>query len=390
MPKKKEIEAKIKEGKHFRSLELKRELINEEDRTVELSFSSETPIRRWFGKEILDHSKGSVDLKRLREGGAVLVEHDRKDHVGVVESVEIGADRKGRAVVRFGKTPRAEDVFQDIKDGIRRLVSVDYHIHKVVLESDEGDVKTYRAMKWEPFEISIVSVPADTEVGVGRSENDNPETEDLGRIDMPEVQIPQAEGQRSAAPPQAPDVDIQAVESNARKLELKRTTEIFDIGEKFDCVDLARSAISEGKSVDDFREIVMDKKFNARAVETPDADLGMPEKDIQNYSLMRAIRAATDNDWSEAGLELDASRAVAKVRKKQPRSFFVPTDVLNSDHGVISGQRADYLNTGVAAEGGNLVGTTLMMGSFIDMLKNAMMVKGLGATVLANLVGNLA
>ena len=66
---------------------------NQEDRTVELAFSSEFPYERSWGVEILDHSDASVDLSRLRSGGAVLMDHNLTDHVGVVEDVRIDSDQ---------------------------------------------------------------------------------------------------------------------------------------------------------------------------------------------------------------------------------------------------------------------------------------------------------
>lgn len=151
-----------------------------------LSFSSETVVDRWFGGEILDHTPTSIRLGRLQEGGALLVEHDRSDHVGVIESVEIGADRIGRAMVRFGKSARAEEIFQDVIDGVRKWVSTTYRVHSMVLESKSDDGETYRVMDWEPVEISIVSIPADPSVGVARDAPKEYDTEIRGMPDVPE------------------------------------------------------------------------------------------------------------------------------------------------------------------------------------------------------------
>ncbi len=158
--------------KEIRSFGFTREAIDEEARTVQLAFSSETPYARCWGNEILSHDANAIRLGRLKDGGPLLVDHDGRDHIGVIESVQIGADRVGRAVVRFGKSERAEEVFQDVKDGIRRSVSVMYLIHKSVLVEESDQLDTYKVTDWEPYEISIVSMPADTTVGVGRSAND--------------------------------------------------------------------------------------------------------------------------------------------------------------------------------------------------------------------------
>jgi hypothetical protein len=93
--------------------------IDRKARTAELSFSSETPVERSWGVEILDHGKKSVRLGRLRACGPLLVDHDARNIVGVIESVRVDADLTGRAVVRFGKSARAEEVFQDVLDGNR-------------------------------------------------------------------------------------------------------------------------------------------------------------------------------------------------------------------------------------------------------------------------------
>ena len=93
--------------------------IREEERTVELAFSSEQPVERMFGTEILDHSPDSIRLGRLRDSGALLVNHDPTDLVGKIETVEVGSDRLARAKVRFGRSDRANEIFQDVQDGIR-------------------------------------------------------------------------------------------------------------------------------------------------------------------------------------------------------------------------------------------------------------------------------
>jgi HK97 family phage prohead protease len=149
-------------------------VIDQEKRTVELAFSSETPVERWYGNEVLDHGPKAVRLGRMKQGGALLMDHNTSDQVGVVESVRIDADRTGRAVMRFGKSARAQEIFQDVVDGIRKNVSVGYRVLAAVLESSKDGVETYRITDWEPYEISLVSVPADATVGVGRSAEEAP------------------------------------------------------------------------------------------------------------------------------------------------------------------------------------------------------------------------
>ncbi len=154
-------------GRAERALLVERAAIDEEARTVQLAFASETPYERWWGVEILDVTATSMRQGRLRSGANLLMDHDSRDVVGVVESVEIGTDRVARAVVRFGRSARAEEVWQDVRDGIRRNVSFGYMVHKAVLvETGNDGPDTYRVTDYEPFEISLVSVPADASVNL--------------------------------------------------------------------------------------------------------------------------------------------------------------------------------------------------------------------------------
>nr|DAW23807.1 MAG TPA: major capsid protein [Caudoviricetes sp.] len=148
-------------------------MVSEEERLVELSFSSEEPVSRWNGFEILEHKKSSVVLERIRATGCLLFNHNRDLVVGKIEKVEI-KEKRGSALVRFDTDEQSEIIFQKVKNGTLRGVSVGYIIHETKRETKgvgENAVITYRITKWEPLEISIVSVPADISVGVGRSED---------------------------------------------------------------------------------------------------------------------------------------------------------------------------------------------------------------------------
>ena len=156
-------------GEEFRHAHLiNRHAVDSDARTVELSFSSEAEVERWYGVEILDHS-ATVRMDRLRNQAPLLLNHDRGQQIGVIESAQIdGSDKRGRAAVRFSRSALGEEIFRDVEDGIRGLVSVGYRIHKVEVE-ERGKVEFVRVVDWEPFEISIVSIPADDSVGVGRN-----------------------------------------------------------------------------------------------------------------------------------------------------------------------------------------------------------------------------
>lgn len=130
----------------------------------------------------------------------------------------------------------------------------------------------------------------------------------------------------------------------------------------------------------------------------PDPMLGMGAKDVQRYSLVKAINAAANNNWRGAEFELEASQATAKALGMQPRSFFVPTDVMVSRtlSRILTRQGWQYqplradMNKASATAGGNLIATDLLAASFIELLRNRMMVQRAGATILGDLVGDIA
>ncbi len=368
---------------YSRDFNISKRAVDVEKRTVELAFSSEEPYERWFGIEILDHDTKSVNLDRLRNGGAVLVDHDTKNHVGVVERVEISDDRVGRAVVRFGRGRLADEIFNDVDDGIRQLVSVGYAVDKYELETkgEKGEPDTYRMTHWTPHEISIVSVPADATVGVGRSHDDVGETinsnEETKMSDKDE-----------AKKPETPAINLDAERDKARKSEQERIRKITILADQHDCSEKGREFIEGNRSYADFQsevlKVIGERNVEARAKADPDKDesLGLTDKEKRRYSLFRAMSAiANPNDMNAqraAAFELEVSAAGAERVGITPRGLFVPTDIQERD-----------LSAGTATDGAELVATNLLAGSFIDVLRNNTVIGQAGATILPGLVGNV-
>lgn len=144
------------------------------ERKFTLSFSSEEPYERWWGIEILDHAPGAVDLNRLNDIGCLLFNHNRDAVLGKVTRAWIENNR-GYAEVEFDTDAQAEVIYQKVRSGTLKGVSVGYRIDSLE-EVQPGKTSADGrftgpaeiARKWWPFEISIVSVPADGTVGVGR------------------------------------------------------------------------------------------------------------------------------------------------------------------------------------------------------------------------------
>lgn len=150
------------------------------ERRFELSFSSEEPYERYFGPEILSHADGAVDLTRLNEIGVLLFNHDTDTVLGRIDRAWIDGKR-GKAEVTFDADDESELIYQKVKSGTLKGVSVRYQVdtwEEVApgKSSTDGFIGPCSiARKWTPLEISIVSVPADATVGVGRSQTSGEE-----------------------------------------------------------------------------------------------------------------------------------------------------------------------------------------------------------------------
>ncbi len=373
-----QIRQKIKTETFYRSAAVQRSSVDEENRTVEIAFSSEDPYLRWYGYEILGHEKGEVDMAFMASGDApFLVQHDHGDLVGVIEKAWIDSDRKGRALVRFGRSARADEYFQDVVDDIRKNISVGYEIieAKLIEESEDGP-DVYR-MKWRPFEASLVSVPADTTVGVGRSR------ENIVILEK-EATMPKEKTDTGETPVDVEEIKAKAARE-ARTAEVARIRDIDALGKMHGLEEEADTAIAENKTLDQFRAFVLEElaKKGVRPVENYSPEIGLTEQETRRFSFIRAINALANPNKPDAqraaAFEYECSEAVGKKLKKDSDGIFIPVEVQTRD-----------LTVGTPTAGGHTVSTDLLAGSFIDMLRNRMMVQRMGATVLTDLVGDIA
>jgi HK97 family phage major capsid protein len=227
-------------GPEKRMFQLRTEDIDTTKRTARFSFSSETPVEMWYGQEILDHSAGSVRLNGARQKSMpLLYNHDRDDLLGIIETVEIDG-RRGYANSRFGKDERGEWAMNQAADGILVNSSFLYRVYSWTDDQeyeDDDDEPILRCTDWEPYEVSLVTVPADASVGIGRAA-DGAENPVLYVPRKRTVSLPT----RGAAPPtrsnatmdpeNAPNggagsggaqpVDMEAVKREARETERRR------------------------------------------------------------------------------------------------------------------------------------------------------------------------
>lgn len=402
-----------------------REAINAKERTIEMALASEEPYSRWWGTEILSHERTAVRLGRLNSGRhPLLVDHNTRDQVGVIERAWIGDDRRLRCIARFGKSARAEEIWQDVCDGIRSLVSVGYQIHELKLtkESDAGD--EYTVTDWEPHEGSIVAVPADATVGIGREAESalirsltNHHTAPKDTTMTTKTDTPATTTGTTTATVDPQPVDAKRERENATATERQRVRDIQALGERFGKRTEANAAIDAGTTYDAFRETVFSALEKSGALKLADAgDIGLTPKEVQQFRFTNLIAATLWPDDETvrkiAGFEIAAARAAADKREHVPTdrrgAFTIPADVLMAPldirsveaeaatkmllKRVMAGARIGQrdLLVGTPTAGGNLVATELLASSFIDILVAQMKVMSMGTTMLTDLQGNIA
>ena len=374
------------------TLEIKQ--VEKEDRTIEFPFSSELPVERYFGNEVLEHSREAANLKRLNDGAPFLWNHNPDQVLGAVERAYIDEKKKrGYAKVRFSEEEFANSKFRDVKNKILRNISFGYVINKAE-EIDNSIV----ARDWEAFEVSLVSIPADNSIGISRSINNKNDANDMQNNNKKDNIMKEANVSASsdALPTK---LTLKNMTTNEKELDLVRSEDAvnkalksdrarFDqirkTGKKYDMNDLADEYIREGRSVQDFNQAVMDQWNPEKITPKPqDAEIGLSESETRSFSFIRALNyLANPGDRAAreaAAFEIEASNAAAKKAGRVSRGITVPYDVMRRD-----------LKTSPATQGGNLVQTDLDASNFISLLRNNSALDQAGATTLTGLQGNIA
>jgi len=360
------IESRLDDAEvQHRSMAIEASPIDEKRRTVQIAISSEEAVMRSFGYEVLEHSSEAIDLSFLASGRApLLLDHDPLKQIGVIESVILDSSaRRLRATVRFGKSVLAQEAFADVVDLIRANISVGYSINK--MEKDTRQKDTYVAKRWRPMEASLVSIPADVTVGVGRS------------ADIPQEPL-LTETQSKVI--SMSEVDIVAIQAEARKSAEKNAAQIIELGSRHNQAEMAANAVRDGRTIEEFRGQLLEKVGSERALEKQ--DIGMTSKEVKRFSLIRVIRAmANPNDaraQREAAFEFEVARAAADAYGRTPQGIMLPTDVLRS-------WKRD-LNSNDEA---TLFTDDFRGNDFIDVLRNASSVMQAGARMLSGLSGDV-
>ena len=353
----------------LRAMELEEKTIDTEKRTVMVGVSSEAPVERSFGQEVIDHSRDNMNLDFLNSGRApLLMNHDMEQQIGVVESVELDENaRRLRARVRFGKGERASEVFDDVADGIRQNISVGYRIDSRV--ERDGDPENYYRVATTPMEISIVSIPADqsSQVGVGREYSETLISTPIERkSEMSE------------------NIDLEAVKAEAAKTAQRNAKDIMTLARKHNKADLGEEALGRGLSIDEFRGELLESIGN-QPLETPAHVVDAPVKEQRSYSLASMIRAQATGDWREAGLEREMHDEIVRRTGKPSEGMYVP------DFAWRAGVMTTAATGAIAGEAvtDNFVPTIQRGDMFIEALRAKQVMANLGVTFIGGLTNRV-
>lgn len=387
----------------------------ERDDAIPVVVSSDAVVEVSDGPEVLVHSADAIDLQRAplpiiatHRGGQV--------NVGIVDGLHVAGGQL-RGVARFGSRQEAAEYRADVLNRIIRSVSVGYARVQAKFRSD-GVLVTSR---WLPTHVALVAEPADVRAGFYRSHQALPAfeiqadvTEQVSPI-AAEAAAPQAKessvdqatnaatgtnvdqsAQRAALPAQPHGT----TGNRALELETNRKRGIENLCKAIGIDDNIRDHwIGTGLSIDAISEEALQIQ-QQRAAANPQsvAKLGLSEGESKRYSLMNAIRACADKNWTNAGFELECSREIAKRSNTilDPNKFYVPFEVQGRQVAASSRsfmtpaaqrQMGRDLTVGTASAGGNLVATDNM--SFIEVLRNRSVAYRMGARRMAGMVGNV-
>lgn len=372
------------------------------ENSYEVSLSSEAPVDRWYGQEILDHDSASVDLARASQGLNLLFNHDADRPIGRLENIAV-KDGKLQAQMRFYSTPDAQNIRTMVDEGMREM-SIGYSIDSYEVTPGKADAPSeYRATRWTPLEGSIVSVPADDTVGVGRSANG---------VKYP-VQV------RSKSPLGVSEETRMATATenadapNAGK-QINPALSIMRMAQQHG-VDTARALewVEQGKTEDDVRKLILDMRATSAtkpAVSQEEEQWGsleLNEKERAQYSYSRAIAAAADMQEGKKGIGGFEVEIAEELERLMPQSYkrlggmFVPTSMSGAARQMAStGQKlpdalrakmASFLKGEIRAIDSQTANAAKELvfnvygGELINILRNMAMVVQMGARVLTGL-----
>ena len=371
-------------------------------KTVRLSVSSEEPYFRSFmwdarkkdwisGYEVLGHAEGEIDFTRMKDG-LVIQDTHYGDQIGLMRNPEI-KDGKLCGDVEFCCGERAQEIMRDALAGLRRNMSIGYRVkeYKLIGEAEDGEA-IYRAVKWMPHEASFVNCPADATVGVGRNLAEDEENKTAA---IPAV-VTNKET-KTMNPEQVVECFRLAKAGNVEHAEVDA---LIKSGKTFDEI----RAELEGK-VEAYQKELREKAAAKPDMPTPGAKRAIVDENTQReikrcYNLANVMRALAGDTSVDIGYEREVSQEMEGKTGRKAQGLIIPDFVRaaanSNDGGLTLGTPAYNTDTaaggitGIGGAGKNTVATNLLVGSFIEALRDALVLTGAGMQTLSGLVGDIA
>lgn len=289
----------------------------------------------WDGKfyEELDMSDQAVDLSRLNKSAPVLAQHDATvaSTIGVVERAWLD-NGLGYATVRLSKRAEVQGIVQDVIDGILRNVSVGYTVQEFTDVSKRGDeIKTLKATKWLPQELSIVSIGFDPNAQTLREQQSINEVTIISEDHMPEEIKETQPVIEPVAVVEEPQVDIedlkrQAVEEyKTRTEEIRSAVNAAGLEETYAVELIARNIPTSEASKEIFK--TLEAKQLPKSNENGDSQkVTMNKRELAQEALLNRISARTykvdtANPYKQATLLQIAESVVERNPGESDSSF---------------------------------------------------------------------
>ena len=409
-------------GRQYRKVSIS--AYDKETHTVTMAVSSSTPVERYFGVEVLSHDKGALNADRLKSGIALLFNHDYDQHLGRSQSYELGDPL--HVTCRFGSNPLALEKEGDVETGILVDVSIGYIVDEWdIVENAKTGVRTYTATKWTLLEVSLVTVPADPTVGVGRaaSLDETPVKYNLRKV---EEDASEDESEDEEEDDDADDGDRSASLETSTTIPAEQRTEPMATANAG--VDLAAQ---NQERVTGLRALhtQFPKEFNQRSLDAAIAlDLplerakaaiadaiitgaqrsdvptvadsvfdSMSERELGKYSLRNIYAAAvnravpgtfTDKE-SEAGFEREVGETLRKEAEKRGISGLGAGIAIPSATSRAMARVTATRNLAAGGNAGSATNFTTVEADVIELLRARTAVLALGAQMMPGLQGTI-
>ena len=373
------------------------ELQENEERTIPVVFSTEFEYVQFFGREMLSHDAGAVDLSRIENKTApVLLNHSRDGQIGVVEDSRI-VNRQGVANLRFSKGVTGEEIYRDVLDGIRSQISCGYRILKWEVDETDPNDPLYTITQWQPYEVSVVTLNADPTALVKRSgyfcpdDVEQPERKPAGET----VQTKTTRGAEKMPEKLegAEQVNLEANRAAAGEVNVA-SFEIYERGKTEGEQTLAMEVIANRGTLADFEKALRTKREDLAAEASKAETETERDANLKNRFSLSDLIFQQLNPGAERGKpELEEARDFTNDQQnlgvtRQSNGLLIPHSRLGGvDAKNLASAERDL--TSAAASGGSLISDDVRGDIFIDSLRNRM-VLGDMVTMLTNLQGNVS